>query len=83
MADDYGTSVFLNCPFDRAYQPVFRAIVFAIHDCGLRARCALEESDSGDLRLRKIVRLLKTCRYSIHDLSRVHGRLNMPFGARH
>jgi hypothetical protein len=38
----------------------------------------LEESDSGEVRLRKIVRLLKTCRYSIHDLSRVYGRLNMP-----
>jgi len=78
MADDYDTSVFLNCPFDRAYQPVLRAILFAIHDCGLRARCALEESDSGEVRLRKIVRLLKACRYSIHDLSRVYGRLNMP-----
>ena len=78
MADLYNLRIFLNCPFHRAYQPVFRAMVFAIYDCGFRARCALEESDSGEVRLRKIVRLLKTCRYSIHDLSRVHGRLNMP-----
>jgi hypothetical protein len=78
MADLYDIRIFLNCPFDRAYQLVFRAIIFAIYDCGFRARCALEESDSGELRLRKIIRLLKTCRYSIHDLSRIHGRLNMP-----
>jgi hypothetical protein len=38
----------------------------------------LEESDSGEVRLSKIIRLLKTSRYSIHDLSRIRGRFNMP-----
>jgi len=75
----YEASVFLNCPFDGAYRAKLRAIVFAVRDCGFQVRCALEESDSGQVRLQKIVRLQKQCRYSVHDLSRIHGRFNMPF----
>jgi hypothetical protein len=26
----YGKSVFLNCPFDDEYRPIFRAIVFTV-----------------------------------------------------
>jgi hypothetical protein len=46
-----------------AYRAKLRAIVFAIRDCGFQARCALEESDSGEVRLHKILRLQKECRY--------------------
>ncbi len=81
----FETNVFLNCPFDDDYQPIFQALVFAVYDCGFLPHCALEESDSGDVRFDKIVRLLKTCRYSIHDVSRASldpntnlPRFNMP-----
>jgi hypothetical protein len=37
----YEYSVFVNCPFDAEYRPLFHAIVFAIHDCGFAARSAL------------------------------------------
>lgn len=79
--DDY---VFLNCPFDLDYEPIFHALLFAIHDAGFFARCALEISDSAQNRLEKIMGMIGDCRYAIHDLSRTelneHGlpRFNMP-----
>lgn len=49
-------------------------------------RLSSERIDSGELRLDKIVELIRRSRYSIHDLSRVQAaqagelaRLNMPF----
>ena len=35
--------VFINCPFDQNYKPLFEAIIFTIYDCGFRPICALEE----------------------------------------
>ncbi len=32
----------MNCPFDRAYKPLFHAVVFTVFDCGFVARSALE-----------------------------------------
>jgi len=63
-------NVFVNAPFDPAYDPLLEAMVFMIHAAGFRARCALEENDSGDIRLDKLVRLIDECPRSIHDLSR-------------
>lgn len=78
-------SVFINCHFDAAYEPVFDAIVFTVATCGLRVRSALEIADSGEVRLIKILRLLSSSRFSIHDISRVEldgdsgfPRFNMP-----
>jgi hypothetical protein len=36
----YADSVFINCPFDPEYRPIFHALVFAVHDCGYFAHCA-------------------------------------------
>ena len=76
----------LNCPFDKDYWPLMQATVFAVHACGLDPRCATEADDPGEERLEKISRIIGSCRYSIHDLSRkgpdpVSGlsRFNMPF----
>lgn len=84
-AERYERGVFLNCPFDAAYQPLFHALVFAIADCGFVPRCALEAEDSGEERIRKIKRIIRECRYGIHDISRVQldavnclPRFNMP-----
>jgi hypothetical protein len=78
-------SIFINCPFDPEFQPFLRAIVFTVYALGCKPRSALEESDSSTLRLEKIYKLIKTCRFSIHDLSRTElshptgmPRLNMP-----
>src|SRR5258708_39103672 len=77
--------VFINCPFDLAYKPLFNAIVFAVYDLGFVARCALEEDDAADFRLSKIERMIEECRYGVNDLSAVAldavtglPRFNMP-----
>jgi hypothetical protein len=78
-------SVVLNCPFDAEYQPMFRAMVFTVHDAGFIARCALELSDATQNRLTKILGIISECRYGIHDISRTElneaglPRFNMPF----
>lgn len=77
--------MFINCPFDRAYTPTFRAIVFAIYGCGFRPRSAMELDDGGQTRIDKLYGLIGECRYGIHDLSRTEldevnqlPRFNMP-----
>ncbi|MGB9146864.1 MAG: hypothetical protein WCC14_13640 [Acidobacteriaceae bacterium] len=77
--------VFINCPFDSTYKPTFEAIVFAIYFLGFTARCALEVDDASEVRLSKIVRIIKQCSYGIHDISTVGlgrstrlPRFNMP-----
>ena len=82
---DYGESVFVNCPFDDAYTPLFRALVFAVHDSGFVARCALESDNGGEVRIQKIARIIRECQHGIHDISRTDPdpniglpRFNMP-----
>ena len=81
----FNRNVFINCPFDDLYTPLFNAIVFAVHDVGFRPRCALEASNAGQFRLNKILDIISECKYSIHDLSRTEldaasglPRFNMP-----
>lgn len=77
--------VFINCPFDIAYRPIFDAIIFSVYDLGFVARCALEDDDAGESRLSKIERIIEECRFGINDLSAVAPdastglpRFNMP-----
>lgn len=86
MPPTYEDSVFIYCPFDKDYDPLLKAIVFTIYRCGFVARSAMEEDDSSDSRLDKIVRLIKLCKFGIHDISRTQldintnfPRFNMPF----
>ncbi len=81
----YTDNVFINCPFDVAYKPLFDAMVFTVHDCGFIARCALEEEDASQVRIDKIYTIIADCRYGIHDISRTEldensgfPRFNMP-----
>lgn len=81
----YNDNVFINCPFDSAYKPLFDAMVFAVYDCGFVARCALEEDDASEARIDKIYSIIADCRYGIHDISRTEldtdsnlPRFNMP-----
>lgn len=85
-ADHSGRDVFINCPFDDAYIPLLEALMFAVHACEFRVRCALEIQDSGDVRLLKIIKIIRECRLGIHELSRMEldsksqlPRFNMPF----
>jgi len=76
-------SVFINCPFDDRYQPLFRALCLAVLACGRIARCALELSDAGYTRIERLRRLIAGCDLGIHDISRTEcsplPRFNMPF----
>jgi hypothetical protein len=81
----YDENVFINCPFDKEYAPIFEAVVFAVFDAGFRPSCARERLDSSQVRLHKIVSLIGMSRFSIHDLSRTQPdeanalpRFNMP-----
>lgn len=81
----YNDSVFINCPFDDDYTPLFYAIVYTVYRCGFAPQCALSEDDGTDFRLDKIVRNIEKCRLGIHDISRIEmndsglPRFNMPF----
>lgn len=83
---DYAKGVFINCPFDKDYEPLLRAMVFAIRDLNLKPGSAMHLSDGGQPRINKILELIENCRFSIHDISRteldpIHGfpRFNVPF----
>jgi hypothetical protein len=86
MRAAYDDHVFINCPFDDGYRPLFQAILFAVHACGMVARSALEVENGAEVRIEKIARIISECRHGIHDLSRVEPdprsglpRMNMPF----
>ncbi len=81
----YASSVFINCPFDGEYLPIFRAIVFTVSVCGFVPRCSLEHDDASQVRLEKIYRLIGSSTFGIHDISRTEldgenqlPRFNMP-----
>lgn len=77
----YDVNVFINCPFDPAYEELFRAMVFTIFSCGFIPQCAKGESNQ-NLRFQRIIELIGESRYGIHDLSRIEldqmPRNNMP-----
>ena len=85
LKEDYSRTVFINCPFDDEYQNLFEAIIFVILSCGFIPRCAKESMNSDEIRINKIVSLIKESKFGIHDLSRVEyskssdlPRFNMP-----
>jgi hypothetical protein len=81
----YNDSIFINCPFDKEYNPILQAMVFTVYRCGFFPKSALSEDNALDNRLGKIERIIEGCRYGIHDISRTElnrnnlPRFNMPF----
>ena len=77
-------SVFINCPLDEEYRPIFQAVFFCVIYLGFCPRVSTETISSFDVRIRKIQDLIRDSKYSIHDLSRCkshkgeYSRLNMP-----
>jgi hypothetical protein len=80
----YDRSVFINCPLDGQFKPLFDTAVFAVQIAGFKPRCALEASNAGQIRLEKIMEIISNCQYGIHDISRTESgsnglpRFNMP-----
>jgi hypothetical protein len=82
---DADKSVFINCPFDPEFQPLFDAVILATVACGFIPRSAMESGTVSDSRIDRIRQAMFSSRYSIHDLSRCQGqgdanlaRFNMP-----
>lgn len=79
-------SVFLNIPYDRRSSKLYLAYIAGLIELGLTPKVTLG-IPGGTNRLDRIFELIQTCRYSIHDLSRVQldrrppctPRFNMPF----
>jgi hypothetical protein len=79
-------SAFLNVPYDRHYENLYLAFIAGLCAFGLRPRATIE-IPGGKRRLERIIELIRECRYSFHDLSRVQPdrnppvtpRFNMPF----
>ncbi len=85
-APGYDYNVFINCPFDRPYKRIFDAVVFTVFDCGFIPRTTLEITNTGEVRVDKIARIMDECRFGYHDISRTSldginrlPRFNMPF----
>ncbi len=78
-------SVFLNLPYDARFRSLFLAYVAGTSAFGLIPRATLEIPGSAR-RLDRILALMESCQYSIHDMSRVQldrrppptPRFNMP-----
>src|SRR5262245_40204901 len=86
MATHYGPErVFLNVPFDRAYEPVLIGLVAALVHLVKQPATILELGDGGVPRLDRLLMQIQSCAFSLHDLSRVEAsgsgtpRFNMPF----
>lgn len=79
-------SVFLNIPYDDAFENLLLAYIAGISAFGFVPRATLE-IPFGERRVEKILALINSSKYSIHDLSRVQldrsaprtPRFNMPF----
>ena len=63
-------TAFLNVPYDATYEDLFLAWIAGLSGFGLIPHATLEIPGS-ERRLARIVNLLRRCRYSFHDLSRV------------
>lgn len=83
---DFDMNIFVNCPFDDDYDPLLKALLYAVISLGFTPRMAIERADSGEQRVSKICELIGESKLGIHDLSRLQAeeegefyRMNMPF----
>jgi hypothetical protein len=86
VAPPFERSVFINCPFDEEFAPILQAISYCVTDLGFYPRLATENADNAANRLERVIELVRTSKYGIHDLSRCKSiaadefaRMNMPF----
>jgi hypothetical protein len=74
-ANQYG--VFLNIPYDQAFEPLYLAYIAGLCAFRLEPKSTLQ-IPGGERRLDRILGLIGSCRYSFHDLSRVELNLKRP-----
>ena len=79
-------AAFLNVPYDKRFENLYLAFIAGLCGFGLIPHATLEIPGS-QRRLDRIIRLIRRCHFSFHDLSRVEldrnspptPRFNMPF----
>lgn len=79
-------TAFINVPYDKKYEELYLAFIAGLSGFGLIPHTTAEICGS-ETRLNRIFRMIRGCRYSFHDLSRVEldrqppptPRFNMPF----
>jgi hypothetical protein len=81
----FENNVFINCPFDKEYSPLLRALTFTLLYLELEPNLS-QTLSSSSIRINQIKQHIKQCKFSIHDLSRSKAlvqdelpRFNMPF----
>lgn len=62
-------SVFINCPFDPAYDRFFSAIALTAYCCGIKPVCALTQVNGASGRLELIKKWIFASEFSIHELT--------------
>jgi hypothetical protein len=70
-------AVFLNIPYDNRFQRQYLAYIVGLTQLGLEPRATLG-IPGGERRLDRILALIQSCRYSVHDLSRIEIDRNPP-----
>jgi hypothetical protein len=78
-------AVFLNIPYDEEFQTLYVAYIVGLYQLGLEP-FVTSGIPGGERRLDRVLALIQSCRYSIHDLSRIElsatppatPRFNMP-----
>lgn len=70
-------AVFLNIPYDERFRRLYLAYIVGLTHLGLQPKATLG-IPGGERRLDRILTLIQSCRYSIHDLSRVELDRNSP-----
>lgn len=78
-------NVFINCPFDKEYTTLLKALVFTLIYLELEPHLS-QTSSSSTIRIHQIKQLIRMCKFGIHDLSRNKAmeegelpRFNMPY----
>lgn len=81
----FENNVFINCPFDNDYKPLLRPLVFTALYLNLIPQLS-QTISSSNVRINQIKKLIKSCKFGIHDLSRSKAmnqgelpRFNMPY----
>ncbi len=81
----FQTNVFINCPFDKDYVLLLRALTFTLQYLDFNPHVS-QTMSSSTIRVNQIKDHIKNCKYSIHDLSRSRPlkksdlpRFNMPY----
>jgi hypothetical protein len=80
----YAKTAFINCPFDASYKEYLQRLIFILVFYKFKVLMSVNQTGGKD-RFSEIVRMIKSAKYTFHDLSKNQarkvgefGRFNMP-----